>query len=128
MLNRLRWLLRKPDPVVREWEWYARRHRRERPEHHLGDEWNTPEVIGVDASPTDVVSYIVRTVVEPHFGQADTILEIGSGGGRFTEALLPTARHLIATDTSPTMVRLLKARFRGEPKVSCLLLDGRSLA
>ena len=85
-------------------------------------------MIGLDAPPTEVVSSIDRMVVEPHLGRVDTILEIGAGGGRFTEALLPRARHLIAADTSPTMLRLLKLRFRGQPKVSYILLDGRCLA
>ena len=128
MIERLRWLLRKPDPVVREWEWYARRHSRERPRQNLGDEWNTPDVIGLDAPATDVVSYIDQTIVGPYVGRVDTLLEIGAGGGRFTEALLSRAKQLIAADTSPTMIKLLRARFRGQPQVSCLLLDGRGLA
>jgi SAM-dependent methyltransferase len=129
ILTRLRWLLRRPDPVVREWEWYARRHRRTRSPAHLGEEWNVPRIIGLDHAPGDeVVASIDRAVLEPHLGRVGTVLEIGAGGGRFTQALLYRARQVIASDPSPTMIRLLLERFRGVPQVRPLLLDGRGLA
>lgn len=128
MFERLRWLLRRPDPVVQEWEWYARRHRREQGDRPLGDEWNVPEVLGVEVAADEIVSHIDRSVLEPWLGKVGTLLEIGSGGGRFTEALLPRAERLIATDTAPTMLELLQRRFQDRPGVSCVLLEGTNLA
>jgi ubiquinone/menaquinone biosynthesis C-methylase UbiE len=57
------------------------------------------------------------------------MLEIGPGGGRFTEILLPKCDHLIAADTSPTMLDILRERFpsAGE-KLQCMLLDGKGLS
>lgn len=127
MLERLRWLLRRNDPVIREWEWYARRHRRERTGRPLGDEWNAPEVLGLEVAPGEVVAHIERHVLEPHLGRVGTLLEIGAGGGRFTAALASRAERVIASDTSPTMLELLRSRFRDLPHVTPLLLEGTHL-
>lgn len=127
MLERLRWLFRQPDSVAQEWEWYARDHQRTRPGAPLGDEWNTPMVVGLEVHDESVVAYIDRTIIEPFIGQAATVLEIGAGGGRFTEVLARRATRLIATDTSPTMLLLLRKRFEGRPSVVVQWLDGFQL-
>ncbi len=128
-LNRWFSLLRSGDPVVEEWEWYARHHRRERSSTPLGDEWNRPETIGADVPATELVAHLVRTVFAPHLGTPETLLEIGAGGGRFTQALVPlVGRRVVAADTSKTMIALLRERFSAEKKVEPLQLDGRGLA
>jgi ubiquinone/menaquinone biosynthesis C-methylase UbiE len=111
--------------VAEGWETYARRHReRER----LGEEWNEPEVIGIDvATPEEILPYLDRVVVAPFLGTCDILLEIGPGGGRFTEILLPKCRRLIAVDTSETMLELLQERFRGDERLEYHLGDGRGL-
>jgi SAM-dependent methyltransferase len=127
MFDRLRWWVRKRDPVVSEWEWYAREHLRAGRRHHLGDEWNTPEVVGLPIAATEIVDYIDGAVLEPYIGQVASLLEIGSGGGRFTAPLAERASQLIASDTSPSMLRLLRERFRDRPGISFLPLDGHDL-
>ena len=134
-----KWLssLRSRDPVAEEWEWYARRHRKESGRAgggeagaHLGDEWNVPETVGADVAAHELVEHVVSTVLAPHLGAAaarGTLLEIGAGGGRFTAALLPHASRILAADTAPSMIALLEKRFAGEPRVSPLLLDGKGL-
>ena len=98
--------------VVEGWEEYARARRRER---KVGDVWSNPKVIGLDVEkPEDVVPYLDRTVFEPFLDRCDVLLEIGPGGWRFTELLLPKCKKLIAVDTSPTMLDLLRERFQGE--------------
>jgi SAM-dependent methyltransferase len=57
-----------------------------------------------------------------------TILEIGAGGGRFTEILATKAATVLAGDAAPTMLTLLAGRFRDRPGVRPLRLDGRTLA
>ncbi len=94
---------------------------------HLGDEWNEPEVIGIDAAPDEIVPTLDRKIFAPFLGTCDVILEIGAGGGRFTEILFPKCRKVIATDTSPSMLAILRERFAGCTKLECLLLDGRGL-
>jgi ubiquinone/menaquinone biosynthesis C-methylase UbiE len=94
----------------------------------VGDEWNDPAQMGLDiAASEEVVPYLDRTVFEPFFGRCDVMLEIGAGGGRFTEVLLPKCSKLIAVDTSPTMLELLRARFAGDSRLEAQLSDGQGL-
>lgn len=116
--------------VAERWELYAQvytRGKKESQGKYLGDEWNEPEVIGIDVPADQIVSYLNERVFAPFFGTPDVILEIGAGGGRFTDVLLPKCNKLIATDTSPTMVSLLRERFGNDPKLELVLLDGKGL-
>ena len=124
-------------PVVEEWEWYARNHARGSGAAgaagggHLGDEWNTPAVIGADVDAALLVAHLDERVFAPFLeplAPIRTILEIGAGGGRFTAALADKATTVLAGDAAPTMLTLLAARFRDRPGVTPLLLDGRTLA
>lgn len=120
---------RSQDPVITEWERYARWHSRTYPGAPLGEEWNRPESIGVDAPGEQLVEHLDHEVFAPWLGpDCGTLLEIGAGGGRFTAILAPRVRRLLAADTSPTMVKLLRTRFAGTPNVEPLLLDGKGLA
>ena len=106
------------------WEHYARGHRGSAP---LGDEWNVPAELGVDVAPDEVVPHVDRIVIAPFLGTCNTIVEIGPGGGRFTRVLLARCRRLVAVDTSPTMLDLLRARFAGDERLACVALDGTGL-
>lgn len=120
-------LLRYSDPTISEaWEDYARNYRGE-PGKFLGDEWSDPVSRGMDASPGEFLSRIDQEIITPFLGTVNVMLEIGSGGGRFTEVLLPKCNRLIATDVSPTMIELLKKRFSNHPKIEYVLLDGSGL-
>lgn len=111
--------------VAEGWEHYARKRRAEQ---GVGDVWSDPKKIGLDvASPAEVVPYLDREVFTPFFGTCDVMLEIGPGGGRFTEVLLPKCRRLIAVDTSETMLDLLRRRFGEQASIDFHLSDGRGL-
>lgn len=114
------------EPTVAEgWEVYAQRRRSE---PRLGDEWNDPETIGVDvATPAEILPYLDRTVFGPFLETSDVILEIGPGGGRFTEILLPKCRKLIAVETSPTILQLLRRRFGDDGRIEYRLTRGLGL-
>lgn len=112
--------------VAEGWEAYAQRVGQEG--GRVGDAWSNPERMGLDvAAPEDVVPYLDRTVFEPFFGQCDVMVEIGAGGGRFTEVLLPKCRRLIAVDTSPTVLEQLRERFADDARLECQLADGQGL-
>jgi ubiquinone/menaquinone biosynthesis C-methylase UbiE len=84
--------------------------------------------MGLDAeTPEDVVPFLDQTLVEPFFERCGVMLEVGAGGGRFTEVLLPKRRKLIAVDTSPTMLEILLERFAGDSRLDYLLVDGQGL-
>ena len=115
--------------ISQEWDYYAGQYR-SKPGEKLGDEWNQPEEMGIDAliSADQVVRYLDEKVFTPFLGRQGVILEIGSGGGRFTEALLPKCNKLIATDVSPNMLKLLHDRFKHNSKIDYRLLDGMGLS
>ena len=120
--------LRKEQLTVAEgWERYAQTYHAKDGDY-LGDEWNDPELVGIDVPGNRLVSYLDEKVFAPFLGNCEILLEIGCGGGRFTEILLPKCNKLIATDTSPTMLRLLTERFPNCPKLDILLLDGQGLS
>lgn len=115
------------DPTTTEgWEQYARNVIR-RGDRRLGEEWNEPQAIGVDVPPEEIPQYIDRAIIGPFLGTRDAILEIGAGGGRWTELLLARSRCVIAGDTSPSMLDLLRARLGSPPSLETVLLDGRGL-
>ncbi len=115
------------ETVAQGYDRYAKSFKPE-PGKFLGDEWNEPEVIGIDVAPNQIVPTLDKMIFQPFLGFCDVILEIGAGGGRFTEILLPKCRKVIASDTSPTMLSLLKQRFGKNPKLEFLLLDGKGLS
>ncbi len=116
-------------PVIQEWEWYARDFQSSSGESSrlLGVEWNDPTAIGIDVPGDQVVRHLNERVFRPYLGHTSALLEIGSGGGRFSAVLLEDTDRLIATDTSPTMLRILRKRFAGEKRIEYVQLSGSGL-
>jgi len=112
--------------VAEGWEKYAQGRRKAT---GVGDVWSNPKLIGLDVDrPEDVVPYLDREVFTPFLGTSDVMLEIGPGGGRFTEILLPKCKRLIAFDTSPAMIQVLRDRFSGDAdKLDLRLSNGQGL-
>ena len=118
------------ETVSEGWNTYAGQHEKQSGtdlDVRLGDEWNKPEVIGVEVPADRIVSHLDEKIFKSFLGSSKVILEIGSGGGRFTEVLLPKCEKLIASDTSPAMLSLLKKRFGTTAKIEYVLLDGQGL-
>lgn len=95
----------------------------------VGDEWSNPESMGLSIPKREFLSYLGREVIVPFFDEfkAGEVLEIGSGGGRVTELLVPECRNLIASDISKFMLSILRSRFKSYSSVAYLLLDGTGL-
>ncbi|MGE3897230.1 MAG: class I SAM-dependent methyltransferase [Variibacter sp.] len=89
------------------WDWSSK-----------GDEW-TPSA----AWKTSVV----KTFITPYFKDADTVLEIGPGAGRWTEYLLSHAKRLIAIDISEACVSECRKRFASYPQASFEVGNGFDL-
>lgn len=83
----------------------------------LGEEWGGPEF--ADA--------IIDDLVADRLGPDVDVLEIGCGGGKFSQRIAPKVRSLIAADISPAMIEQtsdeLKRRGIGD-NVSFQLLNG----
>src|SRR5262245_37939270 len=86
----------------------------------LGEEW-TPEW-----EPWKGV--ILKYTLERWLGRGLRILEIGPGGGRWTEELLRYEPKSIAlVDLVPNTLELCKARFGNDPRIQTFVNDGSSL-
>lgn len=118
----------KPEPVTvaQGWERYGAKRTNKR---KLGVEWNKPKKMGLDLPQGEKVApYLDRVVFGPYLGTCEVLLEIGPGGGRFTEVLLPRCDRLIALDTSETMLKLLRRRFKDTDKIEYVHGDGFGLS
>jgi SAM-dependent methyltransferase len=74
-------------------------------EREFGDRWGEPESF---APLLDVR----RRFIEPYFVSGGTVVEIGSGGGRWTQYLRAAGR-LIVVEYNPESFDYLRARFPG---------------
>ena len=110
--------------VAQSWDLYARNRAGG---EGLGDEWSNPSLIGMDVEPEQVVPHLVESYFRPFLGTPDLLVEIGAGGGRFTEPLLDFCGRVCAADTSKTMIRALTSRFENRSNCQPLLLDGTGL-
>lgn len=90
------------------WDWQAQ-----------GEEW-TPSAAWKAS--------LVAEVLEPNVPRGVSVLEIGPGGGRWTEFLIERAKKLVAVDISSTCVQLCQERFGEVSRAQFLVTDGVSLA
>ena len=83
-----------------------------------GEEWsNTPEW----------KNSLVEHVLKPHVPAGSRVLEIGPGGGRWTEHLIQRASNLTVVDLTPTCIEICKERFKEFHNIEYFVNDGRSL-
>lgn len=84
----------------------------------LGDEWGSP----------DLTRTIVEDYVSPHLKPGAAVLEIGCGGGKFSELLADRDVRLVCTDVSRRMLDRTRARLAGRTNVRFARLSGYDLA
>jgi SAM-dependent methyltransferase len=84
-----------------------------------GEEWNP--------SP-DFKDSLVAHVLEPNVPMGSRVLEIGPGGGRWTEVLLGRASHVTAVDLTPRCIELCRERFPDARNLDLFVNDGRDLS
>lgn len=73
-------------------------------EPYWGDRWGDPETC-------EPYVEVHRRFVEPYLRPGLDVLEIGSGGGRWTQYLLPSARRLVVVELNPESFDHLRRRF-----------------
>lgn len=113
--------------IAEEWEQYASNYVKIEGTY-LGNEWNNPEIMGIDVPADQIISYLDEQVFAPFLENCEVLLEIVPGGGRFTQILLPKCQKFIAADTSRTMLKLLQERFAHYSNIEDLLLGGQGLS
>jgi SAM-dependent methyltransferase len=72
-------------------------------ERHFGDRWGDPETFGP-------LLEVRQRFLEPYFLDGMTVVEIGSGGGRWTQ-YFARAGHLIIVELNPEAFPYLRQRF-----------------
>jgi SAM-dependent methyltransferase len=90
------------------WDWSA-----------AGDEWS---------QSTEWKQSLIRCILDPMIPAQSSILEIGPGAGRWTEALLERASAYLGIDISSTCIAHCRARFAGNSHARFLVGSGRDLA
>lgn len=83
-----------------------------------GDEWNDTEV------PEEWKATLIDEVLLPNLGEARAILEIGPGGGRWSEILQPRAERLVLVDVTPRALQLCRERLGDPANVDYVLSEG----
>jgi len=87
-----------------------------------GDDWSAP------FGGTDALWWFVLYPRIHRFLPAPAILEIGPGGGRWTQFLKNRCQSLIAVDISERCIQHCKARFAADSHLQFHVNDGSSLA
>lgn len=71
---------------------------------------------------------LVKYVLEPNIPLGSQVLEIGPGGGRWTEFLVRRGQHVLAVDLTPRCIELCRERFKDCKNVSFFVNDGSDLS
>jgi len=86
-----------------------------------GDEWNDTD------EPEQWKASLVDEVLLSNIGDARTILEIGPGGGRWSEVLHPLAERLVLVDVTQRALELCRERLGDAANVEYILSEGATL-
>lgn len=83
--------------------------------------------MGDDWGPEDYVLHVIENYAAPYITPSSRVLEIGPGGGRYTNHLLSRCAELIGVDVSVKMVRRLLRRFQNQTNAQFLQGSGHDL-
>jgi SAM-dependent methyltransferase len=93
--------------IWKSWDWSA-----------AGEEWTPSE---------EWKQSVIRRFIDRHIPAPASILEIGPGGGRWTEPLLRRATEYWGVDISPTCVEHCRQRFNGQAHARFVVGNGVDL-
>ena len=93
------------------WDWSQR-----------GDEWNSSD------EPERWKATLIEEVLLANIGDARAILEIGPGGGRWSEVLQPRAERLVLVDVTQRALDLCQERLKDATNVEYILSDGAAFS
>lgn len=93
------------------WDWSRR-----------GEEWDDTD------EPEEWRASVIEHVLLPNFPPGGgNVLEIGPGGGRWSEALQSRADHLVLVDVTERALELCRTRFADATNIDYVLTDGATL-
>jgi ubiquinone/menaquinone biosynthesis C-methylase UbiE len=84
----------------------------------LGEEWTRN---------AEWKANVIREFLIPHVPEGATVVEVGPGGGRWTDLLQRRAARLIVVDVAERAIALCRERFAACSHIEYLLGDGRTI-
>lgn len=93
--------------------------------------WNTHDwsALGEEWTPNpEWKSAVIERFLLPHVPLGGAALEIGPGGGRWTEVLRKRADRLYVLDVAERPLTVCRERFSGASNIEYMLGDGRTVA
>jgi ubiquinone/menaquinone biosynthesis C-methylase UbiE len=84
----------------------------------LGEEWTC----NTEWKDQIIHNFLITNVIE-----GGTVVEIGPGGGRWTEILRSRAKELYVIDVSEVALKLCRQRFAASQNINYLIGDGRTI-
>lgn len=85
------------------------------------EEWNDT------TQPAEWRASLIEHVLLPNLGEGGAVLEIGPGGGRWSEILQRRADHLVLVDATERPLELCRERFAHATNVDYVLTEGATL-
>lgn len=91
----------------------------------MGEEWSEHALGYKGFEPREWKRRIVAEVIEKYMPSDSVVLEVGPGGGRWTEHLLARNNRVVLVDVAERCLELCRARFDNDPRLSyCLVREG----
>jgi SAM-dependent methyltransferase len=131
-----------PSMIARGWDAYAERWKADEfavlpgnRVEHLGDEWTAEDTSAEgttyglnEATIKEFAKCLSEQVLDRYLpSHSKEGLEIGPGGGRLTQLLLPRTEMLHAADPSEGMIKRLRGRFADHPALKTYVTDGMTV-
>lgn len=89
----------------------------------LGEEWTEQAHVQRGFDAEEWKARLIRERLERYMPTDGTLLEVGPGGGRWTEALLARSRALMLVDVAAKCLSLCRERFNADPRLRYHLVD-----
>jgi ubiquinone/menaquinone biosynthesis C-methylase UbiE len=91
-----------------------------------GDEWDG-QAIGCNKPYEGWKRSLVEALIRPYINHSSTVLEIGSGHGRWSKEIAPLCGNLILVDLSPSCIEYCRSLFKDRSNVSFVVNQGNDL-
>ncbi|MEK7649219.1 MAG: class I SAM-dependent methyltransferase [Patescibacteria group bacterium] len=88
-----------------------------------GEEWTYDAKKYSNLDPLQWKNKLLNNVLRKYIAPGSTVLEIGPGGGRWTQELLPLSQRLIIVDISEKVLEICRERFRDATTLDYHLID-----
>jgi ubiquinone/menaquinone biosynthesis C-methylase UbiE len=93
----------------------------------MGEEWSEHALGYKGFEPREWKQRVIAELIDKHIPTDGVVLEVGPGGGRWTEHLLDRNNRVVLVDVAERCLALCRSRFNSDPRLSyCLVREGES--